>query len=143
MTRVVSIALFALALSAGCMDGHKNHHSAMDSLAEVDESREASSASYTVTITPSPDPIPFNDYFDLTASIVDGAGAPVTDATVSVSAEMPSHGHGMTVTPTTTSNGDGTYTTPGMLFSMSGVWVITLSITGDQGTETVEFNVVI
>lgn len=141
MPRALS-ALLVLSLTAACGDGHKHHHSAMDSLAEIDQSREASSASYTVMITPSPDPIPFNDYFDLSTAVVDTAGAPVTDATVNLTAAMPGHGHGMTVTPATTSNNDGTYTTPGMLFHMSGLWVITVQITRDGATETVELNVI-
>ena len=141
MPRAVSIAL-VLSLTAACGDDHKSHHSGIDSLAEIDQSREASSASYTVTITPSPDPIPLNDYFDLSTAVVDGAGAPVTDATVSVDAAMPGHGHGMTVTPATTSNNDGSYSTPGMLFHMSGLWVITVSVTREGATETVELNVV-
>jgi hypothetical protein len=141
MPRALSIA-FVLTLTAACGDHDKHHHSGVDSLAAIDESRVASSASYTVTITPSPDPIPFNDYFDLSTAVEDSAGAPVTDATVSVTAAMPSHGHGMTVTPTTTANNDGTYSTPGMLFHMSGLWVITVSVTQDGATETVDLNVI-
>ncbi|MCK6515058.1 FixH family protein [Myxococcota bacterium] len=141
MPRALSFAL-VLSLTAACGDDHQHHHSAIDSLAEIDQSREASSASYTVTITPSPDPIPLNDYFDLSTAVVDGAGAPVTDATVSVDAAMPGHGHGMTVTPVTSSNNDGSYSTPGMLFPMSGLWVITISVTREGATETVDLNVV-
>lgn len=133
--------LALLTFFAACTHKDDAHHDHTGHTGLVDETRTQSTASYTVSYLPDPDPIPFNDYFDVTVTLTDTAGAAVGDAEVLIDANMPHHGHGMNVTPTTTGDGAGHYTATGLLFHMEGVWELTVDITRSGATETARFEV--
>ncbi len=72
--------------------------------------------------------------------ITDASGAPINDATVSVTPFMPVHGHGTPVTAVITPKGGGSYEADKVNFVMPGPWEITIdvSLTGG-GSDSVMF----
>lgn len=60
--------------------------------------------------------------------IVDGAGAPLDGATLSVVPFMPDHGHGTAAVPVVTPQGNGTYEVSNIYLPMAGLWKITVSV---------------
>lgn len=65
-----------------------------------------------------------------TVELVDGAGKPVSGATLTVVPFMPDHGHGTATAPTATPEGaPGKYRISNMNLPMAGYWDITLSVT--------------
>lgn len=104
---------------------------------------------YEVTLT-LPQPVPLAELFSVSVLVRDGkSGAPVETATVEVDARMPQHGHGMatrpeadpgTCAPTCTHPG-GKYVTSGMKFHMPGDWVVSVSVAGERGHDTVDIPV--
>jgi hypothetical protein len=109
--------------------------------------------SYRATWSPVPSPIPFNEPFALrvvieplderdrpgasghpSSSSASGAtGAPKLD--LRVDARMPEHFHGMNRTPQVVRAGDRTFDVQGMLFHMSGRWVLDFDIQREGVTE--------
>ena len=72
-----------------------------------------------------------------TIKLLDGAGHPVTDATMTAMPFMPRHGHGTSIVPTVTNNGDGTYGVGILYFFMAGLWQVTLQVTqSSAGADT-------
>lgn len=74
--------------------------------------------------------------------VTDGAGAPVSNAALSVVPFMPDHGHGTSVKPTITAEADGRYRITNVYFFMPGVWRVTVGVPqGDAGaTEAATFH---
>lgn len=64
----------------------------------------------------------------LTLQVVDAAGKPVENATLSVTPFMPDHGHGSSVKPTVTSKGGGTYEVANVYLPMPGLWRLTVTV---------------
>ena len=56
---------------------------------------------------------------------------------------MPAHQHGMNTKPELTDKGDGKYKVDGMLFHMSGDWVIFVDVTRGEATERASFPVLV
>jgi hypothetical protein len=97
---------------------------------DAPEVREVASSggSWVVSYAPDPDPVPFNALFALDVEVVGESAAEqlVVDAT------MPSHGHGMTTLPVATLEEDGAFRVEGLLFHMTGEWVLTVEVDGDE-----------
>ncbi len=75
------------------------------------------------------------------ASISTKDGAPVKNATMTISGGMPAHGHGLPTAPQVTENfGDGRYRIDGVQFNMAGKWELKLTVTAGDASETVTFN---
>lgn len=76
-----------------------------------------------------------------TIKVTDGAGAPMTGASITVAPFMPDHGHPSSTVPTITPQTDGVYSIAQLVLFMPGVWRVTIGVsTGDAGpAETVAF----
>lgn len=112
-----------------------------DSATPHDEVREASTdgGSWRVSYAPTPDPIPPNDFFSLMVAVSYAEGAAVQGLSIVVDATMPSHGHGMNTAPLVEDRGDGSFFVDGMLFHMTGDWVLTVDVTDGAVTERASF----
>jgi hypothetical protein len=97
---------------------------------------------FAVTLSPTKGAIVRNEHFslDLFVEPSKAGGGPLK---VAVDADMPAHRHGMHTQPVITDQGDNTYQIDGMLFHMSGEWVITVEVTGDGEPEQAAFPVLI
>lgn len=92
--------------------------------------KKSASGAYDVTLVSS-DPAPPVRGNNTWVVKVEKGGAPVSNATLSITAFMPDHGHGSSVKPTITSNGDGTYKIEPLYLFMPGVWKVTVGIAAD------------
>lgn len=90
-----------------------------------------------------PQTIPFNDLFELSVMVHDGADKTkmLTDRELYVDATMPAHGHGMETEPNVTKSESGMYTVDGMLFHMAGEWELTFAVSDGTEVETASFAV--
>jgi len=67
-------------------------------------------------------------------------GDAVAGALVTVDGDMPAHGHGMPTQPEVTADlGGGDYRVEGMEFQMGGYWVIDVTVTANDETDTIHF----
>jgi len=86
--------------------------------------------------------IPDAEPFSIAFAVTRADGKPVApDAQVFVDAEMPHHGHGMNFVPTVKRKGGDTFVGEGLLFHMSGRWVLAIDIGEDGVRERVQWNV--
>ena len=74
-----------------------------------------------------------------TVKLLDGAGNPVTGATLVATPLMPDHGHGSSVVPETMPSGDG-YTIAPLYLFMAGLWQITLVAMTPAGNDSTVFD---
>jgi hypothetical protein len=65
---------------------------------------------------------------DWTVKLLDSGGAPISDATVTISQFMPEHGHGSSVKANVTVLGNGRYALSPVNFGMPGDWEVTISV---------------
>ena len=109
----------------------------------TEEAREGltEDGSYYVFWDSIPGEIPFNDNFQLSVMVHDGADNSVmlTDVELEVDATMPAHGHGMETEPTVEKSEMGMFTVDGMLFHMAGDWELVLTPSGSAGVESARF----
>ena len=89
---------------------------------------------FSVTMAPIQGTILRNEHFSLDL-LVEPQQADPGPLQVKVDADMPAHRHGMHTQTEVTSYGKNKYRVDGMLFHMSGDWVITVEVTGGDGTE--------
>ena len=74
-------------------------------------------------------------------TIVDGDGAPIENAAITIDGGMPQHGHGLPTHPRVTRHiGGGTYLIEGVRFNMGGWWEFKVSVATAAGADTVTFN---
>lgn len=74
-------------------------------------------------------------------AIVDGTGAAVENAQLTIDGGMPQHGHGLPTRPRMTrAIAAGTYEVEGVRFNMGGWWELKVTITSARGADTVTFN---
>ncbi len=86
-------------------------------------------------------PIEINNLHVWKIFIKDKDGKDVSNAEVSAIGGMPEHNHGLPTQPQITKNfGDGCYLLEGMKFHMLGWWTVTISITNENISDTVTFN---
>jgi hypothetical protein len=64
----------------------------------------------------------------ITLELSDASGAPVDNATITVTPFMPDHGHGSAVVPTVTPSGGGKYAVSNVYLAMAGLWKVTFSV---------------
>lgn len=114
--------------------------SAIEGITEWPATRDSESGHYSVTIKPVV-PIERNEHFSVDVGVTrtDAGKKAETgeDLEVRIDADMPAHRHGMNTRPEIVKTGDLQYRADGMLFHMSGDWVITVNV----GGETVAFPV--
>lgn len=79
------------------------------------------------TSDPAPPAVGTNSW---TLRVTDGAGAPITNAPITIASFMPDHGHGSSVRAVITPGSDGTYTVAPVYLFMPGVWRVTFALPG-------------
>jgi hypothetical protein len=90
---------------------------------------------FAITLKPTKGDIVRNEHFSLALSI-----DPASDGLVlKLDADMPAHRHGMHTQPEVVPLGGPNYRVDGMLFHMSGEWVVTVDVTSSGKTERANF----
>ena len=93
---------------------------------------------YAVTVRPETVPPPLGTLHRWDLMITDAAGAPADGLVITVSGGMPAHHHGLPTHPMmTAAPGGGQYRLDGLKFTMSGHWVVRLSLEGADGPDSV------
>lgn len=134
--------LLSVVLITGCA-GSMAMHSQSNPPAELDYSttRTSDEGRFVVSFTSALDPIAINQMHSWTLHVETADGAPVENAMIQVSGDMPEHRHGMPTQPQVTQNlGDGDYLVEGMRFQMGGWWAVTFVIDADGVQDSVTFN---
>ncbi len=93
---------------------------------------------FTATVRFEPSP-PRKGSEMLMVHLTDAAGAPVTGATLQVTATMPAHGHGLGATPHVEETGEGNYMVHNVFFQMAGHWVLDVTVSAERTTDVVQF----
>ena len=135
---VCGAALAATILAAGsAAAGTKDHDMSLDRLSDQ--------GVFRVRILSQVTPIPVSRVHQWTISVTDRAGRPVSGAAIAVDGGMPEHHHGLPTAPRATPDSTpGAYIVNGMKFSMTGWWVLKLTIRSTDGrTDTITFNLVL
>jgi hypothetical protein len=109
----------------------------------IDFAHVAEAKHFAVKFTPENPDFQHNSMHTWIAEVKTASGAPVPNATITISGGMPAHGHGLPTSPQVTEIlGDGRYKVDGMRFNMAGQWQLNLAITADDVTDTVTFDLV-
>jgi YtkA-like protein len=95
---------------------------------------------FAVGYVPTPSPVPLLQVHSWTLTIVDAAGRPVNDATITVDGGMPAHAHGLPTTPQVKALGEGRYLVEGLKFHMPGDWVVGFRIKAGAVVDAVKFD---
>lgn len=95
---------------------------------------------FDVTIQPEGGAIERNKHFSLDVTLT-AKNSDAGDLQVVVDADMPAHQHGMNTKPEIFAKGAAKYRVEGMVFHMSGDWVITVDVTQGSKTERASFPV--
>jgi len=98
-------------------------------------SKASASGNLKVTLVSSDPAPPIRGTNTWKVKVMDGAGNPMPNATLTVAPFMPDHGHPSNVKPQVTGGADGTYDIGNVYFFMPGVWRVTITV----GTDSVEF----
>lgn len=87
------------------------------------------------------EPISINQTHNWTLHLETAAGQPLENAQITVDGGMPQHGHGLPTQPKVTQYlGQGNYRVEGMMFQMTGWWVVNFHITANGKSDTLQFN---
>lgn len=99
---------------------------------------------YRVSYIASTSVIPINQMHRWTLHIETPEGQLVENATITVDGDMPEHGHGLPTRPQMTEYlGNGDYLIEGVKFQMGGWWVMDFSITVNDQSDDVHFNLLL
>jgi hypothetical protein len=99
---------------------------------------------YRVSYVASTNVIPVNQMHRWTLHIETADGQLVENATIQVDGDMPEHGHGLPTRPQMTEYlGNGDYQVEGVKFQMGGWWVMDFSITANDQSDQVHFNLLL
>jgi hypothetical protein len=138
---VGAIAATVLALSALGM-GHARV--ARPAASEFGPKSRVSAQGLYVVSLQGADSLKARKMYTLQAIVLDRAGAPVTEAAITIGGGMPEHRHGLPTKPRVTANlGNGSYEISGVRFNMGGWWELKLTVEGPAGTDTVTFNLAV
>ena len=92
--------------------------------------KASTSGSLKITLVssdPAPPSVGTNTW---TLHVTDAAGAPISNAPLTIASFMPDHGHGSSVKAVITAQADGNYSVTPLYLFMPGVWRITFSLPG-------------
>jgi hypothetical protein len=96
---------------------------------------------FRVSYASSENGVPVNQIHQWTLHVETSDGELVENATITVDGDMPDHGHGLPTRPKVTKYlGNGDYLVEGIKFQMGGWWVMDFTITADDQTDAVHFN---
>lgn len=86
--------------------------------------------SFTIALRSQPSPIPLNEMFEIVATVDASAAADDSSNPVwlRAAAEMPAHKHGMNTRVVVEELERGRFALRGLLFHMSGEWLITFDV---------------
>ena len=100
------------------------------SSATLEANVSSEGGSFILQLKSIPDPIPLNELFELIVTVDPSAAADASTNPVwlSAAAEMPSHKHGMNTRAVVEPLEDNTFVIKGLLFHMSGEWLITFDV---------------
>jgi len=102
--------------------------------------RESAAGTFRVTFASETEPPPVHEIHRWRIRLETNEGEPIEGAWIRVDGGMPEHQHGLPTQPQVTQDlGGGEYLVEGMKFSMSGYWVLDLTITADGASDTVRF----
>lgn len=138
----VPTALLTLLMFHG--NGCGGDHDEVDTEGTFARSQDTSGGTWLVHYSPTPDPIPFNALFDLEVHVHSNETGEHVDTPITLfEAWMPAmgHDHGMNVTPTLTAREEGVTDVTGLMFHMTGLWALTLTIGEGDNAETATFQV--
>ena len=104
-------------------------------------SRLSDDGLYQVSWRSDTESVPLNKIHAWTLIIETANGQPVENATIFVDGGMPQHGHGLPTSPKVTEYlGNGEYRVEGLRFQMTGFWEVKFSISTEDQSDTVTFN---
>jgi len=104
-------------------------------------SKSTNRGHYVASLEPQKTPVPVGAMHAWTVTVTTPGGAPADNVAISVDGGMPQHGHGLPTRPKVTKDlGGGRHLIEGMKFNMPGWWTLTVSIDGNEGTESATFN---
>jgi len=132
--------LVTLLILTGCeFHAHKTHESELDQKYEFTDKTQ--SGSFLVHLsTADKSPAPIGHYHDWSITLTDRDSVPITTASIAISGGMPAHGHALPTQPEVSQNlGDGQYLVEGMLFNMSGQWLLRINIAAEGKSDVVDF----
>jgi len=108
---------------------------------DLASSKASDNGYYQVSYISILEPIEINNLHAWKIFIKDKNGKDVPNAEISVIGGMPEHNHGLPTQPQITKSfGDGCYLLEGIKFHMLGWWTVTISITNENISDTVTFN---
>jgi hypothetical protein len=144
MSRLVPFFSLVLVL-AGCGEREAPHQpgtavSPESVITEWPATQLTDGGSFSVTLQPVDGSIARNRHFSLQVSVTSESSTS-DKLKVSVDADMPAHRHGMNTKPEISEIEAHQFRADGMLFHMSGHWVITVEVTGKTGPEQATFPV--
>lgn len=140
-TVAITLALLTAGLSAcGKKPDSESATSTPPSITSWPATQDTDGGNFSVIIEPTHGDIARNQHFSLNISIPGDADSK-GDPELIVDADMPAHRHGMNTQAETRKTGDGRYQADGMLFHMSGDWVITVDVSTGGNSERASFPV--
>lgn len=96
---------------------------------------------FRVSYASSQNLVPVNQMHQWTLHVETADGQLVENANITVDGDMPEHGHGLPTRPQVTDYlGNGDYLVEGVKFQMGGWWVMDFTITANEQTDAVRFN---
>ena len=103
--------------------------------------RTSENGSFTATVEPATDPIVIDQVQTWTIAVANADGSSPDLSDITVDGGMPQHGHGLPAEPRVTRDlGGGRFEVEGMLFSMSGWWVVNVHVETAEGEDQAVFN---
>lgn len=140
--RSILIGLPLLVLSAGVAGAAWMMHVPSD--LDLSRKRPSVAGHYIAALAPEHEPVALGTLHAWIVTVTDPAGAPVTDARLTIDGGMPQHGHGLPTAPAVTRQlGAGRYLVEGVKFNMSGWWELKLGIDAPAGPDSVTFNILL
>lgn len=142
-TRVVLAALAAVVPGMAFASDSDPHHGHPSSPGTLEPHVVSKGGSFKLQLQSLPDPIPLNEIFELIVTVDPSA---VADASTNpvwlrAQAEMPSHKHGMNTRAIVEPLEDNKFIIKGLLFHMSGEWLITFDLAKGRVHEQAETRV--
>ena len=137
----IALLVMLLMVMAGCAAPAMTMSSNPPADLDYSATRTGDNGVFRATYVSDVEPAPINELHAWTLHVETAAGAPVEDAVITVSGDMPEHRHGMPTKPQVAEElGDGDYRVEGMQFQMGGWWAITFEIEAGGQRDRVTFN---
>lgn len=112
--------------------------------ADVGAVKVTANGRYRAQLAPNAPLVPIGRLHRWTLRVEHADGTPVTDLAATIDGGMPQHGHGLPTQPRVTGSlPDGQLVIDGMKFSMTGWWQLQVRVSGDAGTDSVAFNLIL